>query len=556
MKLLTVILLLILLQTSNLSQVENVPADNYVYDFLKVLSVKGIITGYDDMVLPLSKRTITNFLVEAEQKKILLSENEKNLLDRLKIKLDIKDNNSSVLFTDVFPSGLNLFFSKDKTKYFYSYKDSSLNIYLNPIFEDKFIYSQDKNSNANLFNFGGKLYGSYSDWFGFYASASNGIQSGDRSAAELDPTINQSFTFNNTQINYFDHTEGYARLEKGKISLQIGRQRILWGRGINKLIISDNAPIFDFIKFSASFSIFSIDFLHGWLVQPPNYTFDSINNIYIKNKDPKYIAVSRLGVSPSNNLSFGVTQTIIYANRPVELAYLNPFLLFESAQRSMNDLDNSFLAFDAKVRVINGLEISSIINFDDIDFKTITTDGFGGIQTRYGWDINMNLTNPLLPENLSFIFDYLVLRPYMYSHYDVVGESILYTNNGYLIGPGLQPNSIEISLKANYIFTPDLILQVAYNNIKHGNNIYDQNGNLVRNVGGDIFQFFRSGDSRRTYILDGVLDVTNKISFNLEYEFTLGFYLGFQYDYISFNKGDLENKKENNFWGVFRYNIL
>src|ERR1039457_4034380 len=98
MKLLITLLLIILVNTSNFSQVENVSADNYIYDFLKVLSVKGIITGYDDMVLPLSKRTITNYLAEAEGKKTLLSENEKSLLDRLKIKLDIKEKSDAVNF--------------------------------------------------------------------------------------------------------------------------------------------------------------------------------------------------------------------------------------------------------------------------------------------------------------------------------------------------------------------------------------------------------------------------------------------------------------------------
>jgi Capsule assembly protein Wzi len=555
MKLLTALFLIILLQTSNFSQVENVPADNYVYDFLKVLSVKGIITGYDDMVLPLSKRTITNYLAEAERNKVLLSENEKNLLERLKIKLDIKENNTKVNFTDVFPSGLNLFFSNDKAKYFYSYQDTSFNVYLNPILEDKFIYSSDKNSTANLFNFGGKLYGSYSDWFGFYVSVSNGIQTGDRSVAELDQAVNQSFTFKNTRTNYFDNTEGYARIEKGKIGLEIGRERILWGRGINKLLISNNAPVFDFLKFNASLGIFSFDFLHGWLVQPVTYTWDTILNSYVKNKSPKYIAISRFGVSPSNNFSFGVSQIIIYANRPVELAYMNPFLFFESAQRSLNDLDNSFLAFDAKFKVINGLEISSIINFDDVDFKTITTEGFGSIQTRYAWQTNIIISNPILPENISIDIDYLIIRPYMFTHLGT-GESLTYTNNGYMLGPDLQPNSIEISLRLNYIFSQDLIISAGYDNIRHGSNIYDSNGNLVRNVGGDIIQYYKLGDSRRTYILDGIADVTNKISFNLEYEFTLGFYLGFQYDYISFQKSGLDNKKENNFWGVFRYNIL
>jgi hypothetical protein len=555
MKLLTALFLIILLQTSNFSQVENVPADNYVYDFLKVLSVKGIITGYDDMVLPLSKRTITNYLAEAERNKVLLSENEKNLLERLKIKLDIKGNNTAINFTDVFPSGLNLFFSNDKPKYFYSYKDTSFNIYLNPILEDKFIYSSDKNSNANLFSIGGKLYGSYSDWFGFYVSVSNGIQTGDRSVAELDQVVNQSFTFKNTGTNYFDNTEGYARIEKGEIGLEIGRERILWGRGINKLIISNNAPVFDFLKFNASLGIFSFDFLHGWLVQPVNYTWDTILNSYVKNKSPKYIAISRFGVSPSNNFSFGVSQIIIYANRPVELAYLNPFLFFESAQRSLNDLDNSFLAFDAKFKVINGLEISSIINFDDVDFKTITTEGFGSIQTRYAWQTNIIMCHPILPEYLSISMDYMIIRPYVFTHFGT-GESLTYTNNGYMLGPDLQPNSIEISLRLNYIFSQDLIISAEYDNIRHGSNIYDSNGNLVRNVGGNIMQYYKLGDSRRTYILDGIPDVTNKISFNLEYEFTLGFYLGFQYDYISFQKSGSDNKKENNFWGVFRYNIL
>jgi hypothetical protein len=550
MKLLTVLFLLIFLQTSSFSQVENIPVDNYVYDYLKVLSVKGIITGYDDIVLPLSKRAITNLLKEAEQKRILLSDSEKDLLDRIKLKLDIKENNSSVIFKDLFPSDFDLFFSKDKSKNFYSYKDSSMNIDLNPILEDKFIYSQDKNSTANLFNFGGKLYGSYSDWFGFYLSASNGTEIGNRSLAELDPTVNQSFTFNNTGINYFDHTEGYARVEKGEIGLEIGRERIHWGRGINKLFISDNASIFDFIKFNAVFNIFRIDYLHGWLVQPIYSTYDSSLNNYIKNKNPKYIAIGRIGINPSNNISFGLTQTIIYANRPIELAYLNPFLFFESAQRSLNDLDNSFLAFDGKFRIIDGLEISSIINFDDIKFNTIGTEGFGSIQTRYAWQTNLMITNPILPENLTMGFDFVIIRPYVYSHYGV-GESLTYTNNGYMLGTDLQPNSIKIAIRANYLVNSDIFMMAEFNNIWHGENIYDSNGKLIRNVGGDIYDYFRLGDSRITKILDGQLQTINNIKLEVSYEFILGFYLTFHYEYYY-----SQISKVNYLWGRFEFRML
>jgi hypothetical protein len=555
MKFYVLLLFFIFLQFQVFPQVETISADNYIYDFLKNLSVKGIITNYDDMVLPLSKKNVVNFLNEAESKLQFLSDNEKSLLSKFRTKLDIETSNPAVNFTDVFPGDIKSFFEKNRAKYLYSFKDSSLNLYMNPVLEDEFIFSQNENATTNLFNFGLKFYGSYSDWFGFYASASNGYQSGNRAVAELDRNVSQSFTFNNTRINFFDNTEGYARIEKGKIGLEIGRERILWGRGINKLIISNNAPVFDFIKFNAVFNVFTLDFLHGWLVQPPFLTYDSSLNNYIKNKDPKYIAASRFGVNVSNNVSFGVSQVIIYANRPMELAYLNPFLLLESAQRSLNDLDNSFLAFDAKYRVMNGVELSSIINFDDINFGTIRTEGFGSVQTRYVWQTNLILTNPILPDNLYINLDYVIIRPYVYSHYGS-GESLTYTNNGYMIGPDLQPNSIEFSFKINYMINSDLVMAAEFNNIRHGNNLYDVNGNLIRNVGGDVNQYFRLGDSRQTYILDGNLDVTNKLSINLEYEFTLGFYLAFQYDYINYKKDGFNSNIENNYWGVFRYNIL
>jgi hypothetical protein len=555
MKLCLFLSIFILLQFKAFSQVETIPADNYIYDFLKNLSVKGIISNYDDMVLPLSKRKIINFLNEAEKRKLLLSDNEKEQLEKFRIKLDIEKSNDAVNLADIFPGEVGSFFKGNRARYLYSYKDSSLNLYTNPILENDFIYSQNEHETTNLLTFGLKMYGSYSDWFGFYVSASNGYQSGNRMVAELDQAVNQSFTFNNTRINYFDNTEGYARIEKGNIGLEIGRERVLWGRGINKLIISNNAPVFDFIKFNAVFGIFTIDFLHGWLTQPVFRTYDSSLNNYVQNKNPKYIAASRFGINLSKNVSFGVSQVIIYANRPIELAYLNPFLFLESAQRSLNDLDNSFLAFDARYKIINGLELSSIINFDDINFSTIGPEGFGSIQTRYAWESNIILTNPIMPENLSVNLDYVIIRPYVYSHYSHDG-SLTYTNNGYMIGPDLQPNSIELSFKINYLINPDLMVTSEFDNIRHGNNIYDSNGNLVRNVGGDVLQFFRQGDSRRTNILDGILDVTNKLSVNLQYEFSLGLYLGFQYDYVNYKKDGFNAEKENNFWGVFRYNIL
>src|ERR1035437_8622265 len=129
MKFYVLLLFFIFLQFQVFPQVETISADNYIYDFLKNLSVKGIITNYDDMVLPLSKKSVVNFLNEAESKLQFLSDNEKSLLSKFRTKLDIETSNPAVNFTDVFPGDIKSFFEKNRAKYLYSFKDSSLNLY-------------------------------------------------------------------------------------------------------------------------------------------------------------------------------------------------------------------------------------------------------------------------------------------------------------------------------------------------------------------------------------------------------------------------------------------
>jgi hypothetical protein len=143
----------------------------------------------------------------------------------------------------------------------------------------------------------------------------------------------------------------------------------------------------------------------------------------------------------------------------------------------------------------------------------------------------------------------------MYSHTGT-GESLLYTNNSFMLGPDLQPNSIKFSFMGKYICNPDFIITAQYDNIRHGDNITDQNGKIIRNVGGNIADFYRLGDSRKTHILDGIIAKTDKISVNCEYEFSLGFYLGVQFDYMITSQQERGSQKMQNYWGIFRYNIL
>jgi len=57
-----------------------------------------------------------------------------------------------------------------------------------------------------LLNFGGDIKVNYNNWFGIYFNGSNGVVYGDRGIAQNDQLVRQSFTFNNTKINYYDNT--------------------------------------------------------------------------------------------------------------------------------------------------------------------------------------------------------------------------------------------------------------------------------------------------------------------------------------------------------------
>ena len=528
----TVIILFTLLTASALCQVDTVPVGHPVYAFLKELQVEGIIKNYDDVVLPLSRKKVIYFLAQADSSRNNLSKTDRDFLIRMEEKLGMvpTSNKKKNLFSD-FPIGFRSKLISDSEKHIYSYKDSSISFYIDPVLEGKYIYSKSLDDNSTLFNVGAVIRGSYNGWLGFYLEGSNGTISGSRNVAELDRRVKQSFTFNNTKINFFDGTSGYIRLRKGIVNLELGRERVRWGNGyIDRTILSDNPPIFDFVKFGIAYKKFRYDFLHGWLEQQPTvqYIDSLVGNV--KFKPSKYVAISRMGYQANDNLSFGLTQMIIYSDRPLELAYLNPFLFWESAQRSMNDLDNSFLAFDGRYKPVNGMELSSSIIFDDINFSYLFKGEWARNNNGNEWQVGLMLTDPILFEDMTFKLEYLQIRPYTFSH-PGIGEALTYSNNGYLLGTNLQPNSTRLSAEINYRFNSKLDLNILYSHSLHGNNVYDQNGNLIENFGGNFLNNLSFYSPEYAYLLQGIREVYDYFDAGIQNEITYGYYFNIDYIY-------------------------
>lgn len=153
------------------------------------------------------------------------------------------------------------------------------------------------------------------------------------------------------------------------------------------------------------------------------------------------------------------------------------------------------------------------------------------------------LTNPILPEDMCFKIEYLQIRPYTFSH-PGGGEALTYTDNGYLLGTNLQPNSARLSAEFEYRLSSRLDLNLLYSHSLHGNNIYDADGNLVKNVGGNVLDNFASAyDSEFTYLLDGNREVMDKFKFDVNYEIVYGYYFDVSYQYF---RTSMNNQVKNN----------
>jgi hypothetical protein len=202
----------------------------------------------------------------------------------------------------------------------------------------------------------------------------------------------------------------------------------------------------------------------------------------------------------------------IYSNRSIDFAYLNPFIVLESAQRSREERDNILWAFDLQTHFVAGLELSATIVFDDLHFREFFKPRW---YNRYAYQAGLMLADPFFIPNSTIMVEYTRVRPFVYAH-DRSRENS-YTSLASLLGPRIGPNSDSWFFRADYFPLRNLSLSVRVTLMRRGENYLDVNGNFI-NVGGDVFLGHRPNDALNVTFLDGMLFKSSTIQVNATYE--------------------------------------
>jgi len=550
----------LLLGSSGLfAQAELVPAENPVYEYLDRMMTCKVIDNFSSSMLPVSRREVGRFLLTINSKRTKISSSDKKLLDEYLVEFEYDAygtvKNSSSFFSK---KGVGELFSNKKQKYLLYSIDSNSSFFWDAVGELRYIGTEGDSTgkpHVLLGQVGTRLRGTLFKSVGIYLRLSNGVRlGGDYTdairTAFVDPVLSSTRKYVSEGSKTFDSFEGHLRYAPSSdwIAITAGRGAMKFGTGfIDKLFLSNhNSAPLDFLKLDISYKKLRYTFFHGSIVG---------NDTSGAQLSSKYIVFHRLEVGPvlNNVLKIGFNEMLIYSNIPINFAFMNPISFLTSADLNTElpgkNSNNAILGIDFQLYPVKNITLQASLLIDDLNFETVSDTSSKSNDNKFGYQAGLNWQNAFTLPNLSLVYEYTRLDPFVYSHKEY--------NNSYShwelpLGHGLNPNSDEHAFRLAYNFGSRLFVAVTFKKQRSGMNVYDSLGNLVLNAGSDILNG-KENVSQKNKFLNGLRVDRNIIQAELtwqpirQYYFTIR-YMMRNFDYTTQNR----TLKDNIFQGIFR----
>ena len=361
------------------SQSVYVHPSHEVYDFLKRMNGKRIITDYRDAVKPITRREVAAYLIIIDQHANQLTSVEKQQLEFFKQEFYIELKQLS--YEKELP---------EERWHLYPYRSTpgTFNIDLIGGYSAQ---ANPTNTNTKIWSNGLMGYGYLGNFIGTYLYFRDNHESGTYTSIRNDLTpIQGQIISTSTSRNKFDFDLADAQINFDVASflvLSIEKMPNVWGaRYHGNVILSDKPPSYPQIKLRAKLGKdVDFTFIHSWLSTD---IIDSVDSVLCSRLPPdlsyrpiyaqKYMAAQMLEASVANGVNIAVGESEIYGGRNPELIYLIPVMLYFAAEHYDNDQDNK--------QVFGSVDVSSVKNFDFYSSLFIdelkTTEIFNPAQQR------------------------------------------------------------------------------------------------------------------------------------------------------------------------------
>ena len=522
------ILLTGLLLTTTLMAFE--PTSSEFYEFAEDIYIKYDLDSFS-YSFPYSRKETVEILKEINEKKEMLNDIEKETLEYYRSKY-------SSYIKNVNKSEYHLFsYEKDRGNFYldfvgrmgkivdeYDFKiDEKLSylVYTSGLtFKgnitdsmDYYFYFVDETMNGELDSIKGSETISYIDEYG-----DNITKTYSRVDKYFENKgvgwINTGFRVDKSEI-YFDTTEAYMNFYLPYLTLEIGKNKNSWGPGeISNVMLSDNATSYVQFKNKLELGIFQLTSLTAKLrtdeLDPNTEIVTDIGDTKYQYRK-KYLAAHRLEIDLSKNIKIGLNESVIYADKDLQLGYMIPFNFFWSEQHYEGDRDNSSMGIDFSVKPFNRFSFYGELFLDDLSVSELNDYR----HAKYSYLVGLKYYPKILP-NSKISLEYSRVNPIVYTHRFNIDNFTHYNSN---IGSFLYPNSEYYYISLEKKWNSKLTSNIYYYRQNHGDNYIDDDNNYI-NVGGDIYYPDRlSGDKEEIALefLKGVKKKTRTLGVNLSY---------------------------------------
>lgn len=352
-----------------------------------------------------------------------------------------------------------------------------INPYFNQKVDNKAQNKENKDFTNTLYSFselGAIISGSFSENSAFYLNASvytdldlvSNIFEGE---IPLKAQINQAYLklqLPSFKIPIPSNTPFFPSLsdiEFSALDLLVGRDYMKWGPGYQgNLILSDNPPAFDMIKYSGTIDLNDLGGDFGKV----NFTkfFSLLDPLDGKNR---YFLGQRLEYKPIDLLTLGLSETTIIS-QDSSILFFNPlpfippyYATWWIAKMFSPQEVNCNVALDAEINLTQKIKLYGEWMADDF----ILTPKTNSYPNRTGFLAGAYFADPFGSGNTDFRVEYTHINNYVYFP-TYPWQDYLYQNE--YIGHPLGPDADQLYLELTHRLSEKFNLSLSYNQERHG----------------------------------------------------------------------------------------
>ena len=426
-----------------------VPLEDPVYKLIEQCEMRGLIPVGSLNVRPITRLKAATFLLEAAVDYELLGDRilqadldyyiREYSEECIRLAKEIKPEKRSVrsLSYNPIPS------IKASHWHLIRYKNDTFRFICDPLFTFRRDWKTDSEGwNVARRSWGVRFWGDLSGGLGYYFQFVDRLERGRGKYLSREDLLEDRYGYVGPLLGgketYYDQTDAHLGLKVGRFDLFFGKDRPAWGPSADRLLIGGQGPSYDNLRVGLRLTDFLrftylLGKLHPWDVptDPLYRTEEGWTRLATVNK---WLTAHRLDVAIGDNVTIGLSEALVWGERGLDIAYLNPLNFLFSAEHDGGDQDNVLLSVDASCRVLNRGRVWGALLIDDLKLSTI---GKGNPGNKVGWTGGIEAGDCGV-DGLGARLDYTRLEPYVYSHFYPVNRFSHWTT---CLGSDLKPNS-------------------------------------------------------------------------------------------------------------------